>query len=126
MYKRHTGQVSMLESPEMFGSLPLDPKKDWIKMSKLVPWREFDVKYAENFRSQKGQRAIDSRMALGVLLIKPANLSLAKAIVQIVTDDGLRKLLSTNFKQWFENECSYRIIAGKCMIVVNYLNRRGD
>lgn len=25
MYKRHTGQVSMLESPEMFGSLPLDP-----------------------------------------------------------------------------------------------------
>ena len=26
MYKRHTGQVSMLETPEMFGSLPLDPK----------------------------------------------------------------------------------------------------
>ena len=35
MYKRHTGQVSMLESPEMFGSLPLDPKNDWIKLSKL-------------------------------------------------------------------------------------------
>ncbi len=31
MYKRHTGQVSMLESPEMFGSLPLDPNNDWIK-----------------------------------------------------------------------------------------------
>ena len=38
MYKRHTGQVSMLESPEMFGSLPLDPNNDWIKLSKLVPW----------------------------------------------------------------------------------------
>ena len=25
MYKRHNGQVSMLESPEMIGSLPLDP-----------------------------------------------------------------------------------------------------
>ena len=37
MYKRHTGQVSMLESPEMFGSLPLDPNNDWIKLSKLVP-----------------------------------------------------------------------------------------
>ena len=72
MYKRHTGQVSMLESPEMFGSLPLDPNNDWIKLSKLVPWREFDLKYANNFRSKKGQRAIDSRMALGALLIKPA------------------------------------------------------
>ncbi len=29
MYIRHTGQVSMLESPEMFGSLPLDPNNDW-------------------------------------------------------------------------------------------------
>ena len=50
MYKRHTGQVSMLESPEMFGSLPLDPNNDWIKLSKYVPWREFDLKYADNFR----------------------------------------------------------------------------
>ena len=70
MYKRHTGQVSMLESPEMFGSLPLDPNNDWIKLSKFVPWREFDLKYADNFRSKKGQRACDSRMALGSVLIK--------------------------------------------------------
>ena len=47
MYKRHTGQVSMLESPEMFGSLPLDPNNDWIKLSKFVPWREFDLKYGK-------------------------------------------------------------------------------
>ena len=52
MYKRHTGQVSMLESPEMFGSLPLDPKNDWIRMSKLVPWDEFDLKYQKNFESE--------------------------------------------------------------------------
>ena len=70
MYKRHTGQVSMLESPEMFGSLPLDPNNEWIKLSKFVPWREFDLKYAKNFRSRKGQRACDSRMALGSVLIK--------------------------------------------------------
>ena len=62
----------MLESPEMFGSLPLDPKNDWIRLSKLVPWFEFDRKYRENFRSKKGQPAIDSRIALGALLIKPA------------------------------------------------------
>ena len=53
MYKRHDGQVSMLETPEMFGSLPLDPNNEWIKLSRLVPWREFDLKYAANFRSKK-------------------------------------------------------------------------
>ena len=58
MYKRHNGQVSMLESPEMFGSLPPDPDNEWIKLSKLVPWREFDLKYADNFRSKKGQQCI--------------------------------------------------------------------
>lgn len=70
MYKRHTGQVSMLASPEMFGSLPLDPNNDWIRLSKYVPWREFDLKYAKNFRSKKGQRACDSRTALGLVLLK--------------------------------------------------------
>ena len=94
MYKRHTGQVSMLESPEMFGSLPLDPKNDWIKLSELVPWREFDLKYADNFRSRKGQRAIDSRMALGALLIKPA--------YKALSDEDITKEIAMNpYLQYF-------------------------
>ena len=70
MYKRHTGQVSMLENPEFFGSLPLDPNNDWIKLSRLVPWDEFDQMYRKNFRAKSGQPACDSRMALGAMLIK--------------------------------------------------------
>ena len=58
MYKRHTGQVWMLETPEMFGSLPLDPNNDWIKLSKFVPWRELELKYADNFRSKKGREHV--------------------------------------------------------------------
>ena len=72
MYKRHTGQVSMLESPEMFGSGPLDPNNELIKLSKLVSGQEFDLRYADNFRNKKGQRVIDSRLALGAPLIKSA------------------------------------------------------
>ncbi len=101
MYKRHTGQVSMLESPEMFGSLPLDPNNDWIKLSKLVPWREFDVKYADNFRSKKGQRAIDSRMALGALLIKPA--------YKALSDEDITKEIAMNpYLQYFLGMHEYR------------------
>ncbi len=101
MYKRHTGQVSMLESPEMFGSLPLDPNNDWIKLSRLVPWREFDVKYANNFRSKKGQRAIDSRMALGALLIKPA--------YKAMSDEDITKQIAMNpYLQYFLGLHEYR------------------
>jgi len=101
MYKRHTGQVSMLESPEMFGPLPLDPNNEWIKLSKLVPWREFDLKYAKNFRSKKGQRAIDSRMALGALLIKPA--------YKALSDEDITKEIAMNpYLQYFLGLHEYR------------------
>jgi hypothetical protein len=101
MYKRHTGQVSMLESPEMFGSLPLDPNNDWIKLSKFVPWREFDLKYAENFRSKKGQRACDSRMALGSVLIK--------IHYKGMSDEDLTKEIAMNpYLQYFLGLREYR------------------
>ena len=101
MYKRHTGQVSMLESPEMFGSLPLDPKNDWIKLSKLVPWYQFDRKYRENFRSKKGQPAIDSRIAPGALLIKPA--------YKGISDEDLTKEIAMNpYLQYFLGLREYR------------------
>lgn len=101
MYKRHTGQVSMLESPEMFGSLPLDPNNDWIKLSKFVPWREFDLKYADNFRSKKGQRACDSRMALGSVLIK--------IHYKGMSDEDLTKEIAMNpYLQYFLGLREYR------------------
>ena len=101
MYKRHNGQVSMLESPEMFGSLPLDPDNEWIKLSKLVPWREFDLKYADNFKSKKGQRAIHSRMALGALLIKPAYKAMSD-------EDITREIAMNPYLQYFLGLHEYR------------------
>lgn len=101
MYKRHTGQVSMLEDPELFGSLPLDPNNRWIKLSKLVPWHEFDLKYRENFRSKKGQPACDSRMALGAILIKPAYKGLS--------DEDLKQVIAENpYLQYFLGLHEYR------------------
>lgn len=101
MYKRHTGQVSMLEDPELFGSLPLDPENEWIKLSKLVPWHEFDLRYRENFRSKKGQPAIDSRMALGALLIKPGYKGLS--------DEDIAKEIAMNpYLQYFLGLHEYR------------------
>jgi len=69
MYQRKSHQISILEDPNMFGGIQLNPKNKWVRLSKLVPWAEFEEKYAENFRSNKGQPAIPARMALGALLI---------------------------------------------------------
>ncbi|MBQ9263800.1 MAG: IS5 family transposase [Clostridia bacterium] len=72
-----------------------------MKLSKLVPWREFDLKYADNFRSKKGQRAIDSRMALGALLIKPA--------YKALSDEDITKEIAMNpYLQYFLGLHEYR------------------
>ncbi len=85
----------------MFGSLPLDPNNDWIKLSKLFPWREFDMKCADNFRSKKGQRAIDSRMTLGALLIKP--------VYKALSDNDITKEIAMNpYLQYFLGLHEYR------------------
>ena len=70
MYQRHTTQISMFDSPELFGTIPLNPKNEWVRLSKLVPWMEFEARYEENFKSKTGQPACSARMALGSLLIK--------------------------------------------------------
>lgn len=42
----------------------------WVIMSKLIPWSEFEQKYAENFSESMGSPAKPFRMALGALIIK--------------------------------------------------------
>jgi hypothetical protein len=39
-------------------------------MSKLIPWEEFEEKYAQNFSEKMGAVAKPFRMALGALIIK--------------------------------------------------------
>ena len=101
MYKRHTGQISMLDNPEFFGSLPLDPNNRWIQLSKQIPWHEFDLKYRENFKSKKGQPACDSRMALASVLLKPAYKGLS--------DEDITYVIAENpYLQYFLGLHEYR------------------
>ena len=69
MYKLHSSRMSLFDEPVMFGTLPLDPNNEWVKLSKLIPWVEFEYRYEEHFESGTGQPACSARMALGSLLI---------------------------------------------------------
>jgi len=49
----------------------LNPKNRWIRLARLIPWEEFEEKYAEQFTdSNMGAPAKPFRVALGSLLIK--------------------------------------------------------
>ena len=59
--------------PEKFefphaGKLSKDNR--WVILAKLIPWSEFEAKYAENFSEDLGAPAKSFRMALGALIIK--------------------------------------------------------
>lgn len=49
----------------------LNPKNRWIRLSGIIPWEEFEEKYAEQFAgSDMGAPAKPFRVALGSLIIK--------------------------------------------------------
>lgn len=100
MYKRHSGQISMLESPEMFGGLPLNSKNEWVRLSHMIPWAEFEERYAEQFKSRKGQPGCPARMALGALLIKERN--------GFSDDDVVAHLAMNPYYQYFIGLREYR------------------
>ena len=49
MYKRHLNQINLLDEPEYFGGIALDPDNEWVKLAKLIPWHQFEEEYATSF-----------------------------------------------------------------------------
>jgi hypothetical protein len=50
-------------------NMKLNPKNRWIRMSRLVPWKAFEEKYAKLFKND-GRRAKTAREALGALVVQ--------------------------------------------------------
>jgi hypothetical protein len=71
MYKRHNGQLSLYDSPEMFGGLPLNPENEWVKLGQMLPWNAIEDRYLQEQTEEKnGQPATSARMMVGSLIIK--------------------------------------------------------
>src|SRR6056297_3947840 len=50
-------------------NMKLNPENRWIQMSRLVPWKAFEEKYAKCFKKD-GRRAKTAREALGALVVQ--------------------------------------------------------
>ena len=67
--KENTDQLEFVPFHLKFGG-ELNPRNRWVRLSRLIPWEEFESDYAEHFPSKTGNPAKPFRMALGALLIK--------------------------------------------------------
>ena len=62
------------QTPPLFSELfpfggKLDSENRWLKIAKLIPWEEIECKY-KRFFSGRGRPSLDSRLVIGILLLK--------------------------------------------------------
>lgn len=87
MYKSiDTLQHSFLDFNQPMG-LKMNPENRWIKMAALIPWDEFEIKYAELFPSETGNVAKPLRMALGALIIQTKFQYADRELVEQLTEN---------------------------------------
>ena len=53
MYRKEQYTEKTLENFKNLFEGKLDEENRWIKMSKMIPWEEFEGEYAKNFKEEK-------------------------------------------------------------------------
>ncbi len=71
MYKQENKRQQEFEQFYLPFGGSLNPRNRWVLLAKLIPWEEFEEKYAEHFAENgMGAPAKSFRMALGAILIR--------------------------------------------------------
>jgi hypothetical protein len=60
MYKNTEQQITFSHEFFMPFGGELNPKNKWCQLVKIIPWAEVEKKYANNFKTHKGQVAYSS------------------------------------------------------------------
>lgn len=98
MYRKSERTVNSCDKFELEGRLSEDNR--WVIMAKIIPWAEFEEKYAALFSEQMGAPAKTFRMALGSLIIKEK-----LGISDIETVEQIRE---NPYLQYFIGEAAYK------------------
>ena len=87
MYKfSHNTQSAFSDFNQPMG-LNMNPDNRWIKMADLIPWDEFEKKYARLFKGKKGNVAKPLRLALGSLIIQTKYQYSDRELVEQLTEN---------------------------------------
>lgn len=95
MYHKTTGQIRISDDFFLPFGGKLNKDNRWVKLEALVPWWEIEDKYARCFRrSNKGEKALSVRAALGTLIIQAKlNLTDRETVNQITENPYLQYFL---------------------------------
>lgn len=79
-------QHSFLDFNQPMG-LHMNPDNRWIQLADLIPWNQFEEKYAELFPSNTGNVAKPLQMALGALIIQAKFQYSDRELVEQITEN---------------------------------------
>lgn len=101
MYRKESEkQLSFEDFYLPFGG-SLNPKNRWVQLSEIIPWDEFEEKYADTFsESGMGAPAKPFRMALGALIIKEK--------LRITDEETVEQIRENHYLQYLIGMEGYR------------------
>jgi hypothetical protein len=99
MYRKSNQSELTPEKFELPVSMELSSQNRWVIMAELIPWSEFEEKYAENFSEKMGAIAKPFRMALGALIIKEK--------LRITDRETVEQIKENPYLQYFIGMSSY-------------------
>ena len=102
MYEKRSKSPVMSNLP-MFFDGTLNVNNRWVKLAAIVPWDDVDEIYSQNFTSDRGPKALPSRVALGALIIQiKLNLTDEETVNQIAENPYLQYFIGLEKFQYEE------------------------
>lgn len=65
----------------------------WVRLAKLIPWDQIEIRYAAKFRSRTGPPALIARIAVGSLIIKEK--------LQLSDEETVEQIRENPYLQYF-------------------------
>jgi Transposase DDE domain/Transposase domain (DUF772) len=114
MYRRSSpGQLSFENFYLPFGGKQ-SAENRWVKLTELIPWKEFEESYAKQFRKGMGAPAKSFRIALGALIIQERlGMSDAETVEQIRENPYLQYFKQAQLDAAIRNQVEDKFGVGK-------------
>jgi transposase, IS5 family len=97
LYKKEINDQPSFDNFYLPFSGKLDKSNRWIELSKIIPWKEIEIKYSKLFSEKRGAPALPLRTALGALIIKErCGFTDEETVLQITENAYLQFFLGFN------------------------------
>jgi hypothetical protein len=92
VYRVPTGQADFDNFAISFGE-KLRRDNRWVILADIIPWDEFEKRYASQFKSKTGNHALPVRVALGSLIVKEK--------MKLSDEDTVQSIQESHYLQYF-------------------------